>query len=389
MTKKNYDELARQILLFVGSKENVTHVFHCITRLRFELKDKDLVEIERLKKLPGVIGALWSGDQLQVVIGNAVSEVYKALCNLGGFETAAQVSVNLDRKRQFSLNTLFETLSACIVPVIPAMCGSGLIKGILIALTTYGLIDTSTGLYIVLNAIGDATFYYLPFLVSFSAAKKFNTNPVLAMVLAGLYLHPTIAALAKQDISVLGIPMHILNYSSTVFPIVLSVYVMSFVHHFFESKIPSAVRMVFAPLFTLFIMALLSLGLIGPIGYYIGFYLAQAINWLFGIAPALAGAILGAIRPLVILTGMQTVFSPLIANNIAVMGYDVISPVHTAATMAAAGICLGAFIKAKNRDDKNSYLSFFISAFIGITEPALYGLAFRYKNILVSLITPK
>lgn len=386
MTKKNYDELARQILLFVGSKENVTHVFHCITRLRFELKDKDLVEIERLKKLPGVIGALWSGDQLQVVIGNAVSEVYKALCNLGGFETAAQVSVNLDRKRQFSLNTLFKTLSACIVPVIPAMCGSGLIKGILIALTTYGLIDTSTGLYIVLNAIGDATFYYLPFLVSFSAAKKFNTNPVLAMVLAGLYLHPTIAALAKQDISVLGIPMHILNYSSTVFPIVLSVYVMSFVHHFFESKIPSAVRMVFAPLFTLFIMALLSLGLIGPIGYYIGFYLAQTINWLFGIAPALAGAILGAIRPLVILTGMQTVFSPLIANNIAVMGYDVISPVHTAATMAAAGICLGAFIKAKNRDDKNSYLSFFISAFIGITEPALYGLAFRYKNMLVSLM---
>lgn len=386
MAKKDYRELAEQILALVGSKENVTSAFHCITRLRFEVKDRDLVELDKLKALKGVIDAQWSGSQLQVIVGSSVGEVYKTLCKIAGFEETAQIHENLDQKRKFSINTLFEVLSSCIVPVIPAMCGSGLIKGILIALTTYGVIDTSTGLYIVLNAIGDATFYYLPFLVAFSAAKKFNTNPVLAMVLAGLYLHPTIAALAKQDISVLGIPMHILNYSSTVFPVILSVYVMSFVHRFFESKIPGAVRMVFAPLFTLFIMALLSLGLIGPIGYYIGYYLAQAINYLFGVAPAVAGAVLGAIRPLVILTGMQTVFSPLIANNIAVMGYDVISPVHTAATMAAAGICLGAFLRAKSRDEKNSYMSFFVSAFIGITEPALYGLAFRYKNMLAALM---
>ena len=162
MAKKNYDGLARQILQFVGTRENVTHVFHCITRLRFEVKDKDLVEIEKLKEMPEVIGAQWSGDQLQIIIGNTVGEVYQALCSLGGFEAMAQINENLDGRKKFSLNTLFETLSACIVPVIPAMCGSGLIKGILIALTTYGLIDTSTGLYIVLNAIGDATFYYLP-----------------------------------------------------------------------------------------------------------------------------------------------------------------------------------------------------------------------------------
>ena len=206
------------------------------------------------------------------------------------------------------------------------------------------------------------------------------------MVVAGLYVHPTIAALAKTDISLFGLPIHILNYSSTIFPIIISVWIMGYVYRFIDKYIPKVISLVVVPTLTLFVMAILSLGIIGPCGYYIGLYLAKAINWLFGVAPVLAGAILGAIRPLVILTGMQTVFSPLIANNIAVMGYDVISPVHTAATMAAAGVCLGAFLKAKDRNEKNSYLSFFISAFIGITEPALYGLTFRFKNMLIALM---
>ena len=389
MAKKNFDELATSIIELVGGEKNITLFTHCITRLRFHVKDRALVRENELKEISGVLGAQWSGDQFQIIIGQEVNQVYDLICEKSGLSKQSAVKENpdaADQKKNFSINMIFEVLSACIVPVIPAMCGSGIIKGILIALTTYNLIDNTSGIYIVLNAISDATFYYLPFLVAYGASKKFNTNTVLSMVLAGLYVHPTIAALAKTDISVLGIPMHILNYSSTVFPIVISIWLMSYVYKFFNNHIPASVRIVFSPTLTFLVMSMLSLGLVGPIGYYIGFYIAQGINWLFGVVPVIAGFILGAIRPLVILTGMQSVFSPLIANNIAVMGYDVISPVHTAATMAAAGMCLGAFLRSRDKDEKNTYMSFFISAFIGITEPALYGLTFRFKTMLISLM---
>lgn len=383
---KNYEELALKIMEYVGGEKNITLFTHCITRLRFNVVDKSKVRLEELKKLKGTIGAQWSGDQLQVIIGTNVGDVYEEILAKTNLKRQEAIDEDMGDNPKFSINTIFETLSACIVPVIPAMCGSGIIKGILIALTTYGLINTESGLYILLNAVSDATFYFLPFLVAYGASKKFETSTVLSMVLAGLYVHPTITALAGENISVVGIPMHLLNYSSTVFPIVISIWIMKYVYRFFEKRIPASIRIVFAPTFTLFIMAFLSLGLVGPIGYYVGYFLAQTINWLFGVAPVIAGFILGAIRPLVILTGMQTVFSPLIANNIAVVGYDVISPVHTAATMAAAGICLGAWLRTKDKDEKGSYLSFFISAFIGITEPALYGLAFRFRKMLMALM---
>lgn len=386
---EKYTNTALQIVAEVGGPENVVSLTHCITRLRFSVKDKKKVNLDALKSIKGALGAQWSGEQLQVIIGADVNEVYGAILNNFSINGSGEVPVDEDGKKtkeKFSINTIFEILSSCIVPVIPAMCGSGIIKGILIALTTYNVITTESGLYLILNVIGDATFYYLPFLVAYGAAKKFKTSTILSMVVAGIYIHPAIIALAKSDISVLGLPVHILNYSSTVFPVILSIWLMSYIYSFFEKHIPKSVRIVFAPTFTLFIIALLSLGVVGPFGYYIGYYLAQAINWLFGVFPALAGFILGAIRPVVILTGMQTVFSPLIANNIAVMGFDVISPVHTAASMAAAGVCLGAYLKSRDKDDKSSYFSFFISAFIGITEPALYGLVFRFRSMLIALM---
>ena len=389
MSKQNkYQDLIDNLMDCIGGKDNISYFTHCVTRLRFNFKDKNLVKEGEIEKLSGVMGTKWAGNQLQVIVGAGVGDVYKEICDKYGLAKEEAIDENLDveEKKRFTINTFFETLSACIIPIIPAMCGSGIIKGILIALKTYGLIDTTSGFYVVLNAVADATFYYFPFLAAYGASKKFKVNTILAMVVAGLYVHPTIAALAKTDISLFGLPIHILNYSSTIFPIIISVWIMGYVYRFIDKYIPKVISLVVVPTLTLFVMAILSLGIIGPCGYYIGLYLAKAINWLFGVAPVLAGAILGAIRPLVILTGMQTVFSPLIANNIAVMGYDVISPVHTAATMAAAGVCLGAFLKAKDRNEKNSYLSFFISAFIGITEPALYGLTFRFKNMLIALM---
>ena len=386
MSKENkYQQLIDNLMNYVGGKDNISFFTHCVTRLRFNFKDKSLVKEEEIGKLSGVIGTKWAGNQFQIIIGASVDAVYNDICDKYSLTKEESLKENLDEdKKEGSKKpfiSLFEVLSACIAPMVPAMCGSGIIKGILIALTSYNVIDTSTGAYIVLNAVADSAFYFFPFLAAYGASKKFKVNTILALVVAGLYIHPTITALAKTDISIFGLPVHILNYSSTIFPAIISVWVMSYVYKFIDKFTPEVLKIIIVPTLTFIIMAILSLAIIGPLGYYVGLYLAKVINYLFDNVPVLAGAILGAIRPVVILTGMQTVFSPIIMNNYAVMGYDVISPVHTAATMAAAGVCLGAFLKAKDKEEKNSYFSFFISAFIGITEPALYGLVFRFKNM--------
>lgn len=389
MMAKNYNALADALLELVGGKDNISFFTHCITRLRLNLKDKNRVKSEQIQGLPGIIGIHWAGDQFQIIVGQNVGEVYDLMCEKGGLKKQEAIQENLDKNispKKFSINTLFETLSACIVPVIPAMCGAGIIKGILILLTTYKLISTETGMYIVLNAASDAPFYFLPFMVAYGASKKFNTSTILSMTIAGIYVHPTITALSGSALNLFGINISMVKYSTTVFPILISIWVMSYLYRWINKRIPSTLRIVFTPALTLLIMAFLSLGLIGPLGYNIGYYVGHGIQNIFNLSPILGGLILGAIRPLVILTGMQSVFTPIITNNIAVLGYDFISPVHTVATMAVAGVCLGAFLRSDKKEDRESYLSFFVSGFIGITEPALYGLVFRFKNQLIALM---
>lgn len=380
--------IAAEVLAAVGGKDNVAFVTHCITRLRFNLKDQGIPDDDKVRAVKGVIGVQEVGGQYQVIIGQNVDEVYRELCELSGYKPEAAIDENLDEtaEKKFSINTIFEVLSACVVPVIPALCGSGIIKGILLLLSLYAGIDTSTGVYIVLNAVSDAPFYFLPFLVAYGAAKRFNTSIILAMAVAGVYLHPTIAALAGKSISLMGLPINIVGYSSTIFPIVISVLVMSYLNRWVEKVIPSSLRFVFAPTITLIVMAVLSLAIIGPLGYNIGTYLGSAVSFLFNLSPVLGGLILGMVRPFVILTGMQSVFTPIIINNIAVFGYDFLSPVHCVNTMACAGVCIGAYLCSKDKEDKESFMSFFISSFIGVSEPALYGLIFRFRTMLTALV---
>lgn len=384
-------QIATQILAAVGGKDNVTFVTHCITRLRFNLKDQGVPNDTEIKGIKGVIGVQNVGGQYQVIVGQNVDDVYNELCRLGGFKSEEAIDENLDGdisagKEPFSIKTVFDVLSACVVPVVPALCGSGIIKGVMLLLSLYGGIDTTTGLYVILNAVSDSPFYFLPFLVAYGASKRFNTSIVLSMVLAGVYLHPTISALAGSSLDLFGLPINVVAYSSTIFPIIISIWLMSYLNRLVERVVPSALRFVLAPTVTLFVMAFLSLGIIGPLGYNIGYYLGIAVSYLFNLSPLIGGLVLGAIRPFVILTGMQSVFTPIITNNIAMFGADFISPVHTVNTMACAGVCIGAFLRAHSSDDRESCMSFFVSAFIGVTEPALYGLIFRVRSFLIALV---
>ncbi|MCI4129553.1 PTS transporter subunit EIIC [Bacillus haynesii] len=392
MSKKaKYEELASKVLELVGGKDNITFLTHCITRLRFNVKDKSIIKIKEIESTSGIIGCQWAGEQLQIIIGATVNEVYDAICAQAGLEKPNAIDENLDGnrnsgKRKFSINGILETLSACIVPVIPAMAGAGIIRGVLILLTTHDLISTDTGVFVILNAISEAAFYFLPFLVAVGAAKKFNTSLILSLVLAGLYLHPSITELAGETLNVAGFDINIVRYSSTVFPIIISIWVMSYLYRFIDSWMPKSLRIVFSPAITVLVMAFICLGIIGPLGFNIGYYVGNGIAYIFGLFPALGGLLLGVIRPIVILTGMQAVFTTIIANNVATLGYDFISPVHTVASMAAAGMCLGAFLRAKKLENKENFISSFVSGFIGITEPALFGIAFRFRRQLIALM---
>lgn len=394
MAKKNFEETSKQILELVGGKDNVSFFTHCITRLRFQVRDRSVIDLERIKKVKGVLGAQWSGEQLQVIIGTDVTDVYDTICKIGGIEKQAAVDVGLDgktEKKKWSINVLFETLSACMVPVLPALCGTGVIKGILVLLSTYLNVPTDNSLYVLLNTVSDVAFYFMPFLVAYAASNKFKVNTIVSLMMVGLFLHPTITSMVGTDFNVLGFNMHIMNYSSTVFPAIISVWILSYVYKLVDKILPKVLRFVLTPAIALIIMAPICLGIVGPIGYYIGYYLATGVSKIFYFNPFIGGLVLGVIRPFVLLTGMQTTFTPIILNNLSTYGYDFIWPVHSVFAMACCGLCIGAFLKALKSggaisEEKETFLSAFVSGFAGISEPALYGIAFRFKSQLIALI---
>lgn len=393
MANKNtdYSALASEIIEKVGGKENISHCIHCVTRLRFNLKDNSKAENpESFTALPGVVGCVYQSGQLQIIIGQTVGEVYEEVCKQTGFSVAEALNENLDEapageKKKWSPKVIFEVISSVFMPAIPAFAGAGIIKGLLTLLTTYGLMSNETGLYLVLNAIGDSVFYFLPFIIAYTAAQKFKTKTVLALVLAGLYMYPTILNNAGQTISVLGIPVTCVKYSGTVLPILCSVWIMSYIYKWINKHTAEYLRVVVVPIVTLVVTGLISICVIGPIGYNLGIYLGEAFKWLFDVAPWLGGLIDGGTRPLVIFTGMHMTLSTIMINNINTLGYDMLGPVHAVATMASAGMCFGAFLRARKEQNKSSCFSAFVSAFIGITEPSLYGVAMRFKRPLIAL----
>lgn len=247
---------------------------------------------------------------------------------------------------------------------------------------TYNILAPDSGLYFMREAAGDATFYFLPFLLAITAAKKFKTNQPLALVLAGIYMYPTIVNAAGESISVLGISVKLLRYSNSVIPILLSVWLLSFVYDWVYKHTIDSLRIVIVPIISLLVLTPVSLMLFGPIGFYGGELLGKLFVWLFDFSPLLAGIVIGGSRPFVILTGMHMAISPVLMNNIATLGYDMIGPVYAVATMAVAGMSFGIFLRSKDTNLKSSSFSSFISAFIAVTEPALYGIAFRYKKPL-------
>lgn len=382
-------KLATAILEKVGGKENIEFLVHCMTRLRFNFKDKGLVDQKEIEEIPGVLGTMIQNGQFQIIIGETVPDVYEEICKLAGIAQEKAIDENLDveqSKKKFGFGTIFEVISGVFAPVVTAFAGAGVLKGLLTLCTNYGWMATDTGLYLILNAAADSVFYFLPFILAYTSAKKFKTNEVMALIIAGIYMYPSILNNAGTQASLFGFNFYLVKYSASVLPIIISVWLMSYVYRWLTKVTPSFLRVVVVPIGTLLVMAPLSLAIIGPIGYNVGIYVGEFFKWLFEFAPWLGGLIDGATRPLVVFTGTHMMLSPVMLNNIETLGYDMLGPVHCVATMAAAGMCFGAFLKAKKENNKTAVFSSFISAFIGVTEPALYGVAFRFKKPLIALM---
>ncbi|MHC5217514.1 glucose PTS transporter subunit IIA [Enterococcus sp. LJL128] len=378
-----YEQAITQIIQGVGGKENINNAWHCMTRLRFNLKDKEKIDYAALEKISGVVGTKYQSDQLQIVIGTAVADYYQTLAKILGLDSERQETANGEKKGLVSL--FMDTVSGVFGPIVPAIAGAGMIKGLIAGLAALNLISAESPTYIVINMLASGVFTFLPFFVAASAAKIFRTNQYLAIAIAATLQFPTMTeALTQGDVSqflVFGfLPVPVFNYAGTVIPIIFSVLCLSYIYRWVDKILPEVLRTVFTPTLSLFVSGLLALVVIGPAGIHLGNLLADGVSWLFSISPVLAGIIVGAIRPIAILTGLHHAMTPIALQNFANQGYDMLMPMMFMANMAITGAAAAMYTKVKSKEEKSIIISSAVSGLLGITEPALFGVLTKYKK---------
>lgn len=384
MTNK---ELAKKIIELVGSEKNINSLTHCVTRLRFVLKDENKANTKEIERLDGVLGVQKKAGQYQVIVGSKVNKVYQEITSMTNL--SAEVEDDTDDKNKSVITRVLETLSAILIPSLPPIIGGGMIKGFLFMFWGFGWIEWGSDIFNLLNIMSDCMFYFYPFLLAVSAAKKFKTNAYMALSLAGVLMHPTIYEginAGLKSFSVFGIPSQYLDYNSSVIPIILSVWIMSYVYRFFEKRIPDIISIIFTPMLTLIIMVPLVLAGIAPLGYFAGEYIALGVQALIDFNPIVAGFVVGALRPFTVFTGTHHAVRAIVSQQLATYGYTTIGAMNYMSTMAQAAAPLAVYFVLRNRNKKMSDLSLSsaVSGFLGVTEPGLYGVIVKYKVAFIA-----
>lgn len=381
----NKTELSKHLLILVGGKENIQSVVHCATRMRFKLKDRAKADKEAIENLEGVISVIENGGQFQVVIGNNVAYVYKEFLKVAGLKDEATVKAEKedDEKKENIFATLMDVISAIFTPILGAMIGSGIIKGLLMVATMFLGLSNTSGTYMILNATSNAVFYFLPVILAYTSAKKFQANIVIAMVVAGALVYPDMIAAysAGEAIKFLGIPVIMINYSSSVIPIILSTWFLSKVEKFLEKLIPDVIKSFMIPLLSLAVVVPVTYLVVGPIGNYLGLGVASVYSFLYSLNPIVAGVILGGFYQALVVFGIHWALGPIQINNVAVYGFDTITGMYLPAKYAQAGATLALGLKSKDTGYKSSAITTAVTtAVFGITEPAVYGFTLKNKK---------
>ena len=383
MVKKNYDELARTIIENVGGKENITQVQHCVTRLRFQLKDMDKPNTEVLNKTPGVIKVMVASGQYQVVIGNAVSDVYEAVCRLTGLAQKPAVPADDEPAEKKGVGALIlEYMSAIIYPVLSLLTAAGILKGLLVIATMLGL-SSESGIYVLFNAIGDALFYFLPVFLGFNTAKKSGMTPHLGMLIGAILCYPAINGV---DLSLFGFNINV-TYTSTFLPVVLIVLLATPLEKWLRKVLPNAIKNFIAPLIVLAIAIPIGYTIVGPAANALSNLIMEGINALYTVSPVLVGALIGAFWQVLVVFGLHGMLISVCMFNIFNGGGDMILAISIFICFAQAATVLAMALRSKNREFRQTAFPTVISGIFGVTEPAIYGITLpRIKYFVISCI---
>ncbi|USJ86519.1 glucose PTS transporter subunit IIA [Lactiplantibacillus pentosus] len=402
-----YAALATAIVTNVGGPGNVNSVIHCITRLRFYLKDEHRAQDAVIANLDGVIDVAKAGGQYQVVIGPAVNEVYDAvMAQLGpafadttagtptatatqaaGAPTETDAPTGWLPRLRHGVSQVIGVMTAAMIPVIGILAGSGILKGILAALTGFHVLTVTSGTYMVLNAVADATFYFLPVILGFTAAKKLGSDPIVLAIVGAILIYPSLMTAAGHattaQITFFGVPTHLMSYAASVFPMIVAAWLGVSVERGLKRVIPLYLRSVFVPILEALILSVIVLVVIGPLITMISKGLASGILAIYNFSPALSGLAIGGLYQTMVIFGLHWGIIPIVINDIATNGHSYLNAILSITMVAQGGAVLAVFLKSKNKPLKEISLAAAISAFCGVTEPALYGVNLKYKRVFV------
>lgn len=383
--KKDYSKSAEKLVQAMGGKDNITRVFHCMTRLRFYVKDKNKIHEAEIKKLSEISGVNWHQDQFQVIAGNEVNELYAELVKMGVPDDDADSPVKTMEKKSVG-SAIIDSVTGCMTPMIPALTAAGMIKVVLTLLTTFHLVSDTSDTYQVISFIGDAAFYFMPFLIAANAAKVFRVNQSLALIMAGVFLHPNFTAMIASGgpITFFSIPVTPTTYSYSVIPVILMVWIMSYIVKFVDRITPRIVKLILHPTLVILISAPIAVIAVGPLGGIIGDGLAVAIDFLSTKLGFIIIGILSAAFPFIVMTGMHHALTPIGLNAVATGGDTLIFVSQVCSNVAQGGASLAVAVRSKDKNMKQLASASGISALMGITEPALYGVTLKLKRPVIA-----
>lgn len=393
-----YKELAERIIENIGGKENISSLTHCITRLRFKLKDEDIANDDILKNMDGIVTVMKSGGQYQVVIGNHVPQVYEDITALIDVDQL-NASPQGEEKPEKLLNKAIDIISGIFQPILGIMAACGMLKGFDALFVAIGLYSPTSGGSMIINAIGDALFTFLPLFLGYTSAKKFGLKPMLGLVVGAIMCYPKIQASALSSsndvmytlfqesmfaapiyIDFFGIPLISIDYTGTVIPVILAVYFASKCEKLFNKFVPDLLKFFFVPMLTLLVALPVAFIVLGPLATFGSTAISEFVFAVRDFSPTFAGLIVGATWQILVIFGMHWGFIPVYINNIMTMGFDNVMMPFFACTFATAGVVLAILLKTKDKKMKEMSLPNFLSSIFGVTEPAIYGILLPLKK---------
>lgn len=405
-----FDALAWDIIENIGGKDNIRNVTHCITRVRFYLKDESRANDAVVADLDGVIDVVKAGGQYQVVIGPAVEDVYNAIVKQIG-DTGGDSAEAIEEPRpttaigwlKFGFSSLIGVITGSMIPIIGLLAASGIIKGILSLLLTFDVIHKESNTFMIIDAMSDSVFFFLPIFVGFTAAKRLGADPIIVAIIGGVLTYPSIVTYVKDEADKLlagesthtvvlgmplnadffGLPYHLANYSYSIFPIIVAAWLASVIEPWLKKVIPATIRMIFMPLIEVVIVSVVILLVLGPIVMFISTGIASIIQGLYDLSPTISGVIIGGFYQSLVIFGLHWAVIPLVAQDIASNGNSYLNAIISATMVAQGGAVLAVFVKSKVLKIKELSGSAALAAFCGITEPAMYGINLKYGRVFI------